>query len=122
MLPVLRRESDLTVAISPLGLELEKEFLGRTEGLDVLLGGGPGYGFSSKIAGTGKTIWTRPFTRGKTLNIITLYVLPSNDSTTWTKGANFQAEAIPLDDSIRQDQTVQQLLEANASASKPAKK
>lgn len=114
----LRKASDIIIAISPLGLDLEKELLQKTDGLDILLGGGPGYGFSSRINSSGKTIWSRPFTRGKTLNIITLQNLPSGNTFTWDKGMNFQAEVTPLGDSIRQDPAVEQVLIPNGPANK----
>lgn len=111
-----RAKSDLVVAVSPLGLSGEKELLRHMQGVDILLGSGPGYGFSSRILESGKTIWSRPFTRGKTLNIITLYTLPSGDFRVWRKDVNFHSEAAPLDDSIRQDTTVMKLLESQASS------
>ncbi len=64
----LRPQVNLVIGLSPWGYQGEVNVLGSAEdkrGLDVLIGGGHGSGNRGKIMAGGRTLWMRPFPKGK---------------------------------------------------------
>lgn len=105
----MRTRADLLIGISSLGWNLENQFLtGPDSGLDILLGSGPGPAFRGKLTGGGKTLWVRPYSRGRALNTVTI---PDFQATRWLSSGwklnrNVKTGIVIIKDSMAQDQTV----------------
>lgn len=107
----LRAKAALVVGISPWGALDEEAFINTRAGaVDVLLGSGGGSGFASRTSKDGRTLWTRAYIKGKTLNRLDLLALPGKPGFTWKIGENFTAKVDPLDENFPQDQAVDTLL------------
>lgn len=108
----LRGKADLIVGVSPWGALDEEAFINsRTGALDVLLGSGGGSGFASRTSKDGKTLWTRAYIKGKTVNRLDLMALPgaAGQAFTWKLGDNFAAKVDPLDEAYPQDPAIEKL-------------
>jgi 2',3'-cyclic-nucleotide 2'-phosphodiesterase (5'-nucleotidase family) len=108
----LRGKVALVIGISPWGALDEEAFINTRSGaVDVLLGSGGGSGFSSRTSKDGKTLWTRAYIKGKTVNRLELNALPSPAASafTWKLGENFAARVDPLDEAYPQDAAIEQL-------------
>ena len=107
----LRAKTALVVGISPWGALDEEAFINTRSGaVDVLLGSGGGSGFASRTSKDGRTLWTRAYIKGKTLNRLDLLALPGKSGFTWKIGENFTAKVDPLDENFPQDPAVEALL------------
>lgn len=101
---------DLVVGLSGWGMADEEAFLGAHPGaVDVLLGSGPGSGLAGVTAGTGKTLWARSYTKGKTLNRLDLFALPGKSGFLWNPKTSYKPDVILLDARFPADPNVQQL-------------
>ena len=108
----LRSRAAMIIGISGWGMTSEEAFLNAHPGaLDVLLGSGPNAGIAGRPAGNGRTIWSRSYTKGKTVNRLDLLRLPGGTDATWKTPADFTATVISLDDAFPSDATIQQLFE-----------
>lgn len=106
----LRGKTALVVGVSPWGAIDEETFINTKSGaVDVLLGSGAGSGFSSRTSKDGKTLWTRAYIKGKTVNRLDLLGLPGQPGFAWKVNENFTAKSDPLDENVPQDAAVQQL-------------
>jgi 2',3'-cyclic-nucleotide 2'-phosphodiesterase (5'-nucleotidase family) len=106
----LRGKVALVVGVSPWGALDEETFVNTRSGaVDVLLGSGGGSGFSSRTSKDGKTLWTRAYIKGKTVNRLDLLALPGQPGFAWKVGENFVAKVDPLDETVSQDPAVEQL-------------
>lgn len=106
----LRGKTALVVGISPWGAIDEEAFINtRTGAVDVLLGSGGGSGFPSRTSKNGKTLWTRAYIKGKTINRLDLLALPGASDFTWKVGDNFMAKVQPLDAAFPQDAAIEKL-------------
>lgn len=107
----LAAEADLVVGVCNWSKSGEEAYLERTKNLpDILLGGGPGPSHPEMLAHNGRTLWARSFTKGRTVNKITLYEWPdAKAGRTWHLGQNVLAETIVLDGSIRGDAEIDAL-------------
>jgi hypothetical protein len=106
----LRGKTDLVVGVSPWGAIDEEAFINtRTGAVDVLLGSGGGSGFPSRTSKNGKTLWTRAYIKGKTINRLDLFALPGGADFAWKVGDNFMAKVQPLDAAFPQDAAVEKL-------------
>lgn len=101
----LRREVDLLVGVSPWGIDAERPFAEKAQGLyHVLLGGGSGFGFDSVVVGeAGGVIWVRPEDQGRTVNRIEILAWPEGAAPHWEPEANFRADMLPLGPSVPSD-------------------
>jgi len=107
----LRAKAAMVVGISPWGAIDEEAFINTRSGaVDVLLGSGGGSGFASRTSKDGRTLWTRAYIKGKTLNRLDLLALPGKPGFVWKIGENFTAKVDPLDENFPQDQAVDALL------------
>jgi len=107
----LRGKASLIIGISPWGALDEEAFINARSGaVDVLLGSGGGSGFASRTSKDGKTLWTRSYIKGKTVNRLDLLSLPGSSGFTWKVGDNFTAKVDPLDEAFPQNQSIEQLL------------
>ena len=67
----------LVIGISPWGQRSEQDFLSSGGPLpDILLGSGPGSGMAGRIMDQGRTLWVRPYSKGKALNRIEILAIP----------------------------------------------
>jgi hypothetical protein len=95
----LRGKARLVVGLSGWGATAEEAFINAHPGaVDLLLGGGPGGGLPVCTAGGGRTLWSRAFFKGKTVNRLDLYSLPEKTDSTWDPNTDFRSEIISLDD------------------------
>jgi hypothetical protein len=108
----LRGKVALVVGISPWGALDEEAFINAKNGaVDVLLGSGGGSGFASRTSKDGRTLWTRAYIKGKTLNRLDLTALPGAPGFAWKIGENFTAKVDPLDENFPQDPAVTAILQ-----------
>lgn len=106
----LRGKVALVVGVSPWGALDEEAFINTRSGaVDVLLGSGGGSGFASRASKDGKTLWTRAYIKGKTMNRLDLLALPGAPGFAWKIGENFTAKVQPLDEAYPQDPAVEAL-------------
>ncbi|OLN27254.1 hypothetical protein DVDV_2220 [Desulfovibrio sp. DV] len=107
----LRGKVALVVGVSPWGAIDEEAFINTRSGaVDVLLGSGGGSGFASRLSKDSRTLWTRAYIKGKTINRLDLTALPGKPGFTWKIGENFTAKVDPLDENFPQDAAVEALL------------
>ena len=108
----LRDKASLIVGVSPWGALDEEAFINSRSGVvDILLGSGGGSGFASRVSKDGKTLWTRAYIKGKTINRLELLALPGQAGFAWKVGDNFTAKVDPLDEAFPQDPGIVQLLQ-----------
>ncbi len=106
----LRDKVALVVGVSPWGAIDEEAFINTHPGVvDVLLGSGGGSGFASRTSKNGRTLWTRAYIKGKTINRLDLLAWPDTKDFTWKIGANFTAKVQPLDQAFPQDAAIEGL-------------
>lgn len=106
----LRAKAALVVGVSPWGAIDEEAFINTRSGaVDVLLGSGGGSGFASRTSKDSKTLWTRAYIKGKTINRLDLLALPGGGGFTWKIGENFTAKVQPLDEAFPQDAAIEGL-------------
>jgi len=106
----LRGKVRLVVGLSDWGTTDEAAFVRAHPGaVDVLLGSGPGLGAAGSVAGDGKTLWSRAYTRGKTINRLDLFTLPETTHFVWTPQTGYQADVISLDEQFPADPEIQKL-------------
>ncbi|MEA4857649.1 MAG: hypothetical protein AAGU21_22270 [Solidesulfovibrio sp.] len=106
----LRGKTALVVGVSPWGAIDEEAFINTRGGaVDVLLGSGGGSGFASRTSKDGKTLWTRAYIKGKTINRLDLLALPGAKDFAWKIGENFTAKVQPLDEAYPQDAAIEAL-------------
>nr|WP_141721107.1 hypothetical protein [Desulfoplanes formicivorans] len=102
----------LIVGISSWGRQHERRFVDQHEGLcDILLGSGPGSGLTSTLSTHARTLWTRAFTKGRTVNKMTIKEFPSpNSSFHWQTGRNIAVKLVVLDDKIQNNPAMEAIL------------
>lgn len=106
----LRGKVKLVVGLSGWGMPDEEAFVNAHPGaVDVLLGSGPGNGAPGMTVGAGKTLWSRTFLKGKTVNRLDLFTLPENKDFVWTPKISYRTEVISLDDQFAADPEIQKL-------------
>ncbi len=106
----LRGKAGLVVGISSWGMVDEEAFVNAHSGaLDILLGSGPGSGTAGRASKDGKTLWSRAYIKGKTINRLDLLALPGGTNFTWKAGGNFKAEVVSLDEHYPADPEIQKL-------------
>ena len=74
---ILAGTAALVIGLSGWGLAGEDAFMAAHPGsLDVLLGSGPNAGQAGRASDDGKTLWSRSYIKGKTINRLDLLALP----------------------------------------------
>ncbi|GAB6035494.1 hypothetical protein JCM15519_00530 [Fundidesulfovibrio butyratiphilus] len=102
----------LVVGVSPWGVQNEAQYLEKAKPVvDVLLGSGPGVGFSAKPADGGKVLWMHTFTKGKALYTVDVLDWPNGQATRWEQGKNYTTKVVVLDDSFTPDPAVAALFQ-----------
>lgn len=108
----LRDRVKLVIGISGWGMPDEETFLAAHPGaLDLLLGSGPYAGTAGRPAPGGKTLWSRAYTQGKTVNRLDILALPGAPDFAWKQDANFKALIFSLDETYPADPAVGQLFQ-----------
>lgn len=108
----LRGKTALVIGVSPWGALDEEAFVNTRPGVvDVLLGSGGGSGFGARTPKGGKTLWTRAYIKGKTVNRLDLMSLPGTPDFVWKPGQTFTAQVVPLDTAYPQDQDIERLFQ-----------
>jgi len=106
----LRDKTAMVVGVSPWGALDEEAFVNSRPGVvDVLLGSGGGSGFGARTPKGGKTLWTRAYIKGKTVNRLDLLALPGSPGFAWKSGETFEAQVLPLDTAYPQDKAIESL-------------
>ena len=112
----LRPQVDLVIGLSPWGYQGEIDFLDRTKdkgGLDVLIGGGHGSGNRGKVMAGGRTLWMRPFPKGKAVSVMWFEKLPGRGiAPVWKENENAGFETIILDEQVPQEPGMEELLKS----------
>jgi hypothetical protein len=102
----------LIVGISSWGRENERLFVENHEGsCDILLGSGPGPGLIAAFSTHAKTLWTRAYSKGRTVTKIEIREFPSSDvSLTWNTGRNISAQLVLLGKKIQENPAMNTIL------------
>jgi hypothetical protein len=112
----LRQEANLVVGVSPWGLQAETQFLELDKAagaFDILLGGGPGSGSKGRLAAGDRTVWVRPFSKGRAVNVVTVLDVPAkNAKVHWKENENIRFDITPLKDDIATDPKVDSLFDS----------
>lgn len=108
----LHRTCDLVLGVSSWGKQLEREFLTQAPGaVDILQGSGPGGPLPFRLTTGGKTVWVRPYSKGKTVQRLDILELPRQTPTTWNKGQNIALRLVSLNEDMPEDATVAKTLQ-----------
>ncbi len=102
----------LIVGISSWGRKNERQFVEEHEGsCNILMGSGPGAGLISAFSTHAKTLWTRPYSKGRTVTKIEIREFPSADPTSsWNTGRNISAQLVLLGDKIQENPAMSAIL------------
>jgi hypothetical protein len=102
----------LVVGISSWGRENERIFVEGHEGkCDILLGSGPGPGLIAAFSKHAKTLWTRAYSKGRTVTKIEIREFPSADtSLSWNTGRNISTQLVLLDKKIQDNPAMDAIL------------
>jgi hypothetical protein len=100
-----RGKVDLLVGLSPWGLWVEKAYLeSGSDTPDILLGSGPGVEVPGSIMASGRTFWTRPYAKGKSVTRMDILDLPRGKASfAWAENGNIRIESPALTDSYIED-------------------
>ena len=113
----------LIVGISSWGRQAERQFMDKHEGVcDILLGSGPGSGLTPALSAHGKTLWSRAFTKGRTVNRVIIKEFPSGKSFHWQTGRNIAVKLMVLDEKIQDNPAMNALLAPLDTPANPSKK
>jgi hypothetical protein len=95
----------LIVGISSWGRESEKQFIEKHEGsCNILLGSGPGPGLTSTVSTHAQTLWTRSYSKGRTVTKIEIREFPTADRPlNWITGRNISAQLVLLGKKIQEN-------------------
>lgn len=108
----LRNKAKLVIGVSGWGMGDEQAFLDtHPDSLDLLLGSGPNAGTAGRTSASGKTLWSRAYIKGKTINRLDIMTLPGAPDFVWKSGTDFKADVISLDEQYPADPTIQQMFQ-----------
>ena len=111
----LRDRVKLVIGISGWGMTGEEDFLtAHPAAVDILLGSGPTAGLAARSGGN-KTLWSRSYGRGKTINRLDIMALPGTSDFSWKPGTTYKAEVISLDDLYPADPDIQKIFHPESS-------
>jgi hypothetical protein len=108
-----RARADLIVALSPWGAQAERFLLERAAPgirIDVLLGAGNGSSQAGQIANRGRTLWMRPYDKGRTVMRVTIGPLTgAPGERAWVPGTNIDFRMVPLLPNVPEHEAVGRL-------------
>jgi hypothetical protein len=102
----------LVLAVSALGAVEENRLFSEHDFCpDILLGGGPGAGMRGRLKNRDKTLWIRPYSKGKSVSFIRVFSLPGEDGLKkWVRKKNVQFGVIPLRGDIPLDEDIREII------------
>lgn len=102
----------LIVGISSWGRENERQFVEKHEGsCNILLGSGPGPGLTSTFSTHALTLWTRAYSKGRTVTKIEIREFPAADAPlSWITGRNISAQLVLLGEKIQENPAMDAIL------------
>lgn len=105
-------QATLVIGISPWGTAAEQEFTDKAgDVFHVILGGGKGMGFPYALpAQEFPTLWCRPDSSGRSLNMLRIYQWPESGFWRWKAGLNFEGSLSPLGANIPEDPHISSIL------------
>ena len=107
----LSKDSDLVIAVSPWGGDLEKRFVQLyPKVVDLLLGSGQGRTAKAEQLSP-RTYWAPTYTRGKSLLIITMNQWPTKAAGDWNNLGNYSTYVQALGDNIPDDPDVKAIID-----------
>jgi hypothetical protein len=103
---------DLTIGLSPWGFNIEQDFLhSDAYAPALLLGSGSGPAILGKLGNNDRTLWLRPFSRGRAVQVVSL---PNPEERSWKDQwkieDNVHIEFLVLDDTIATNKEMEDLL------------
>jgi hypothetical protein len=108
-----RARADLIVALSPWGAQAERFLLERSGpgiGIDILLGAGTGSSQAGQFANRGRTLWMRPYDKGRTVMRVTLGPLSGTPGErAWAPGSAIDFRMVPLLPNVPEHEAVDRL-------------
>jgi hypothetical protein len=118
----IRPNVDVVIGVSSWGIQGEQAFLNKfnefPQPLDVLLGGGHGLGNRGKLVAGSATAWARPFSKGKTVNVVRLEKISNRHAESYRKHEpDVRFDLIVLDDKAPVDPGMDALLASARSGS-----
>jgi hypothetical protein len=96
---------NLVIGVSTWGADRENAFIDRLgDAFDIILGSGPGPGYAGLYMREGGLLWVRPFTKGRSVNSVTIPALPApGHKTVWEPQASIFTEAVSLGGGVPSD-------------------
>ena len=96
---------NLIIGVSTWGADRENDFIERRgDAFDIILGSGTGPGYTGLYMREGRLLWARPFTKGRSVNSVTIPTLPApGHKTVWEPQASIFTEAVSLGGGIPSD-------------------
>jgi hypothetical protein len=109
---LLRDKTDLIIGISPWGWQAEQLFIKNNHGaVDILLGSGHGPAIRGQLSKDKKTLWVRPYSKGKVITRIKISYLTNRETPRqWTLNQNITPGYIALNSNIQGDSQVTSLI------------
>lgn len=100
-----RAETDLLIGISPWGYWGEQAYLksGPKDGVDILLGSGPGVEVTGALMSSDNILWNRSYSRGKHVLRIDIESWPGTKTPKWEEDVNIHSESVVLTDGYVED-------------------
>ncbi len=108
----LNNNGALIIGLSAWGADLEKRYLELPGcSVHVLLGAGKGFGTRGKVVNNGHTLWIRPYSRGKAVNLLKILKFPrQNPDWQWRPGDNVILDVCVLNERVPSDEKILNLL------------
>ncbi len=102
----------IIVGISSWGREAERRFIKRHGGsCDLLLGSGPGGGLVSSFSDNQATLWTRAYSKGRTITKISIAAFPpSTNPHTWKIADHVSTKLVVLNERVQDNPAMVKIL------------
>jgi hypothetical protein len=102
---------NLIIGVSTWGGNRENDFIERRgDAFDIIFGSGTGPGYAGLYMREGGLLWVRAFTKGRSVNRVTIPELPApGQKTLWQPQLNIFTEAVPLGGGVPSDPEINAL-------------
>lgn len=100
---------DLLVGLCDWGWVAENGYLQSSPEAvpDILLGSGSGSGVNGRILADGRTVWVRPYDKGRSLAEVAVYQWPFRENSfAWKEATNYKTSSIGMNDTIKDNPEV----------------
>lgn len=100
-----KSKARLVIALAPWGIAAEKALIDAAPAtFDVVLGAGTGSGLGGRVESGGKTLWLRPFGKGKTMQRVDFLTWPTRDAAfVFMPDQNIRLLSQTLDEQVAED-------------------